>query len=124
MEYYVIGERELVLGFMLAGVKGDAVSNRQEALDSFNKMTGQISALSPRENSSSGTSFSGALVPQDRPKVLILTEDVADMLSKEIQSWQMGGKSPLIVEIPGLQGHIQGRKTLTDSIREAVGIQI
>ena len=83
MEYFVIGERELILGFMLAGVKGKAVSNRQEALD-----------------------------------------DIADMLSKEIQSCQMHGKAPLIVEIPGLQGHIQGRKTLTDSIREAVGIQV
>jgi V/A-type H+-transporting ATPase subunit F len=61
---------------------------------------------------------------QDRPKVLILTEDVADMLDEEVQSWQMKGKAPLIVEIPGLQGHIQGRKTLTDSIREAVGIQV
>ena len=35
MEYFVIGERELILGFMLAGVKGKAVSNRQEALDAF-----------------------------------------------------------------------------------------
>ncbi|MGN0730104.1 V-type ATP synthase subunit F [Treponema sp.] len=109
MEYFVIGERELILGFMLAGVKGKSVSNRQEALDAFNKATGQ--------NSSVGS-------VGDIPKVLILTEDVADMLSSEIQSWQMGGKAPLIVEIPGLQGHIQGRKTLTDSIREAVGIQV
>ena len=93
MEYFVIGERELILGFMLAGVKGKAVSNRQEALDAFNKATGQ--------NSSVGS-------VGDIPKVLILTEDIA----------------PLIVEIPGLQGHIQGRKTLTDSIREAVGIQV
>lgn len=109
MEYFVIGERELILGFMLAGVKGKAVSNRQEALDAFNKATGQ--------NSSVGS-------VGDIPKVLILTEDIADMLSKEIQSWQLHGKAPLIVEIPGLQGHIQGRKTLTDSIREAVGIQV
>lgn len=111
MEYFVIGERELVLGFMLVGVKGKSVSNRQEALESFNRMTGQLSAVY-------------APVEQDRPKVLILTEDVADMLSKEVQAWQMKGTAPLIVEIPGLHGRIQGRKTLTDSIREAVGIQV
>jgi V/A-type H+-transporting ATPase subunit F len=111
LEYFVIGERELVLGFKLVGVKGKAVSNRQEALDSFNKMTGQLSSVN-------------SYAEQDRPKVLILTEDVADMLDEEVQSWQMKGKAPLIVEIPGLQGHIQGRKTLTDSIREAVGIQV
>ncbi|MBQ3686683.1 MAG: ATPase V, partial [Treponema sp.] len=35
MEYFVIGEREIVLGFMLVGVSGAAVSNREEALDAF-----------------------------------------------------------------------------------------
>lgn len=111
MEYFVIAERELVLGFMLAGVKGQAASNRQEALQAFQLMTGQSTSA-------------GAPVGVDRPKVLILTEDVADMLSSEVRSWQMEGKAPLIVEIPGLEGHIEGRKTLTDAIREAVGIQV
>ena len=96
---------------MLAGVKGQEVSNREEALEAFNKMTGQSS--SPDAPSA-----------EDRPKVLILTEDVSDMLSKEVNDFQMKGKSPLIVEVPGLGGHIANRKTLTDSIREAVGIQV
>ena len=46
------------------------------------------------------------------------------MLSEEVKLWQMKSKAPLIVEIPGLHGHIPGRKSLSDSIREAVGIQI
>ncbi len=111
MEYFIIGERELVLGFMLAGVKGQAASNRQEALQAFQLMTGQSSSAA-------------APLAADRPKVLILTEDVADMLSGEVKSWQMEGKAPLIVEIPGLEGHIEGRRTLSDAIREAVGIQV
>ncbi|HAO31255.1 MAG TPA: ATPase V [Treponema sp.] len=111
MEYFVIGERELVLGFMLAGVKGAAVTNRQDALDAFNMVTGRASATS-------------ALVHENRPKVLILTEDVSDMLSDEVLDWQMKGQAPLIVEIPGLNGRLQGKKSLTDAIREAVGIQI
>ena len=111
VEYFVIGEREIVLGFMLVGVEGQVANNRQEALDAFSKITDT-------------SSFISAPIVKDRPKILILTEDIADMLSKEILNWQMTGKSPLIVEIPGLQGHIAGRKTLTDSIREAVGIQV
>ena len=111
MEYFVIGERELVLGFMLVGVKGQVASNRQEALEAFNRLTGQSSRIE-------------SLSEQDRPKVLILTEDVSDMLLKEVQEWQMKGKAPLIVEIPGLHGHIEGRKSLFDSIKEAVGVQI
>lgn len=111
MEYFVIGESELVTGFALVGVKGQAALNKQEALDAFKKMTGQSSSVS-------------SLTAQNRPKVLIVTEDVADMLQEEILAWQMKGTAPLIVEIPGLQGHLAGRKTLTDAIREAVGIQV
>lgn len=111
MEYFVIGEPELVTGFALAGVDGKVALNRQDALDAFKQMTGQSSAVSN-------------VTEQNRPKVLIVTEDVADMLQEEILSWQMKGAAPLIVEIPGLQGHLAGRKTLTDAIREAVGIQV
>ncbi len=110
MEYFVLGEREIVLGFMLAGVEGKVVNNRQEALEAFDSLTGNSK---------------GKIVSvQEIPKILILTEDVADMLSKEVLDWQLKSKAPLIVEIPGLNGHIPGRKTLTDSIREAVGIQM
>lgn len=110
MEYFVIGERELVLAFMLVGVRGKIALNRQSALEAFNEVTGQGEL---------------SVVPQDmRPKVLILTEEVSDMLSDEVRQWQLKGQSPLIVEIPPLSGHIHGRKTLTDAIREAVGIQV
>lgn len=110
MEYFVLGEREIVLGFKLAGVDGKEINNREEALETFNALT--------------GNSTDRILTVQEIPKILILTEDVSDMLSQEVLSWQLKGKAPLIVEIPGLGGHIPGRKTLTDSIREAVGIQM
>lgn len=109
MEFFVIGERELVLGFRLAGVEGKSVSNRNEATEAFKNLTGQGSSVISLE---------------ERPTILVLTEDVSDMLQEEVQSWQMSGKIPLVVEIPGLQGRIKGRKSLTDSIREAVGIQV
>lgn len=110
MEYFVIGEREIVLGFKLSGVDGTAVNNRDEALEAFGRIT--------------GTSTEHSVAVDQIPKILILTEDVSDMLSKEVLDWQMKGRAPLIVEIPGLAGHIPGRKSLTDSIREAVGIQV
>jgi len=111
VEYFVIGDAELVTGFALVGVKGQVALNRQTALESFNLMTGQSSSVS-------------AVTSENRPKVLIVTEAVADMIQYEILKWQMAGKAPLIVEIPGLQGHLAGRKTLSDSIREAIGIQV
>ena len=111
MQYYIIGERELVLAFALVGVQGSVAVTHDEALEAFNRITGRGGAFaSPVEGG--------------RPKVLILTESVIGMIEKEVLEWQKGGEYPLIVEIPGLQGHLQGRKTLTDAIREAIGVQV
>ncbi len=112
MKYWIIGERELVLGFSLVGVPGTVVRNREEALDAFYRVTGRGSLLA-----------GGAPVAEDRAKVLILTEEASAMLEEEVREWQMSAEYPLIVEIPGLHGHLPGRKTLTDSIREAIGIR-
>ncbi|MCQ2611755.1 MAG: V-type ATP synthase subunit F [Treponema sp.] len=111
MEYFVIGERELVLAFNLVGVKGAVALNRLQALEAFNKVTGKGGTVN-------------APVSADIPKILILTEDVSSMLEQEVLDWQKAAKYPLIVEIPGLGGRIPGKKSLTDSIREAVGISV
>ncbi|MBR0033239.1 MAG: V-type ATP synthase subunit F [Treponema sp.] len=110
MEYFVIGEREIVLGFNLVGVKGSIVATKSEALDAFSRLTGHGGTVS---------------VPVDeRPKILILTEEVSQMLEEEVLEWQKGAQYPLIVEIPGIHGHMEGKKSLTESIREAVGISV
>jgi len=51
--------------------------------------------------------------------VLIVTEEVADWLGDDLTAWQLSGKYPLVVDIPGLMGKLEGRKTLVDAIREA-----
>ncbi|WP_407428841.1 V-type ATP synthase subunit F [Treponema sp.] len=110
MEYFVIAEREIILGFKLVGVDGSIAVNRNEALDAFRRVTGLGGAES---------------VPVDeRPKILILTEDVSAMIEEEVLKWQKSSQYPLIVEIPGIHGHMEGKKSLTDAIREAVGISV
>ena len=54
----------------------------------------------------------------------ILTEEISSMLEEEVLGWQKMSEYPLIVEIPGIRGHLVGRKSLTESIREAVGISV
>lgn len=113
MQYWIIGERELVLGFALVGVGGTVASSRDEALDAFYRMTGRGNQLA-----------GGTPVENQSPMVLILTEEIASYLEEEVREWQMGDRLPLIVEIPGLRGHLAGRKSLTESIREAIGIHV
>jgi V/A-type H+-transporting ATPase subunit F len=107
LEYFIIAEREMVLAFSLAGVPGKIAANREEALDAFNHVTG-----------------SGGIAQVERPKVLLVTEEVSIMLEQELFAWQMKSTYPLVVDIPGIHGHIAGRKTLTDAIRAAVGISV
>ena len=110
MKFYIIGERELVLAFKLTGVDGTIAENRAEVLDAFNRITGKGGI---------------ANVPTGEiPKVLILTESAASQIEEEEIEWQKTGKFPLIVEVPGLNGHMKGHKTLTDAIREAVGVNV
>ena len=110
MDFYIIGDRELVLAFRLTGVQGTVAENRNDVLEAFNRFTGK------------GGQFS---VPVDQaPRVLILTEAAASMIEEEEIAWQKTGKYPLIVEIPCLTGPVKGKKTLTDAIREAIGVQV
>jgi len=113
VKYRMIGERELVLGFALVGVEGTVASTKEEAFDAFNRATGRGNLLS-----------GGTPVSEERPMVLILTEEVHSMLEEDVRDWQMAGDYPLIVVIPGLHGHLPGQKTLTESIREAIGIRV
>lgn len=112
MKYYLIGDRELVLAFGLVGVEGTAAVTRDEALAAFDRVTGRTTGKNRMPDAG------------EKAKVLILTEEVSALLEHEVKEWQMGGKAPLIVEIPGIQGHLEGKKNLTDAIREAVGIQV
>jgi len=106
MTYSIIAERELVVAFSLIGVKGFIATSREEALLHFNSLT-------------SGTPSSMLDV-----KILIISEQISEYLHDEVTQWQLKGEYPLIVEIPCLQGKMEGKKTLQDSIREAVGVHV
>ena len=110
MEFFVIGQREIVLAFKMTGVDGAVADTREQVLDAFNRVTGKGGVAS---------------VPTDEiPMVLILTEEAAALIEEEQIEWQKTGRFPLIVEVPGINGHMKGRKTLTDAIREAVGVNV
>jgi vacuolar-type H+-ATPase subunit F/Vma7 len=100
--FYVIGEEEVVLGFRFVGVPGTAVHSEEEARSAFAAAT---------------TGASGIMV-------LVLTEQASALIPHEVMEWQVSGAYPLIVEIPGIDGHLENRTSLIDSIREAVGLHV
>ncbi len=102
MDFFVLGEAEIVTGFGFAGVPGREVSTSEEAVQAFRE----------------------AVKPSFGCKVLILTEDCADSLGDELIEWQLTGGYPLVVEVPALSGPRSGRKSLVQAIREAIGIKV
>jgi V/A-type H+-transporting ATPase subunit F len=100
--YYFIGSKELSIALSFTGVRGAAVENAEAAGEAFSRITASPGNV----------------------HILILQEEVSSWLKDEVSQWQLSGKYPLIVEIPGLNGHIEGRRTLVDSIREAIGVHV
>ncbi len=101
MEFHVIGDEEVVIGFRFVGVPGSVARTEEEAREAFSSVT-----------------------DEGKARVLILTEQVSSFLAREVMDWQMNGSYPLIVEVPGIGGHVPDRRSLIDSIRDAVGIHV
>jgi vacuolar-type H+-ATPase subunit F/Vma7 len=99
--FYVIGGEEVVIGFRFVGVPGTAVYTEEEARAAFR----------------AATTTAGI-------KVLVITEQASSLIPREVMDWQVSGAYPLIVEIPGIEGHLENRTSLIDSIREAVGLHV
>ncbi|GHV85645.1 hypothetical protein AGMMS50230_12530 [Spirochaetia bacterium] len=114
MDYFFIGDPELVTAFRFVGIRGQAVSGGEEALAVFKKLT------------RSWDETAGTILPGEdlSCRVLIVTEETADWLGETLTGWQLTGSYPLVVEIPGTMGRVPGRKTLVDSIREAIGVHV
>ena len=101
MDFFVLGEEEIIIGFDVVGIQGKVVSTREEALYGFREAK-NLPGL----------------------KALIMTEDVCSFIEEEVTAWNLSGQFPLLVEIPGIQGRREGKKSLLQSIREAVGVSV
>jgi V/A-type H+-transporting ATPase subunit F len=116
MEFFFIGDPELVTAFRFIGIEGTTVRDSAEATAVFRRIT------------EGWNETAGAALPQTPDeagsRVLIMTEETADWLGDVLIEWQLSGSYPLVVEIPGIMGRVPGRKTLVDSIREAIGVHV
>jgi V/A-type H+-transporting ATPase subunit F len=99
--FHFLGSEELAIAFRFVGVPGTVVSTAEQARNEFLAITGRGEA-----------------------RIIVITEDVSALIPREVMDWQMGGAYPLVVEIPGIGGHREGRLSLIDSIRDAVGIHV
>lgn len=112
-EIFVLAEEEILIAFGMIGVKGKAVTSRDDAITTFRSIV---------QNKTCSLDWG----PEDLSdcKMLILSEDVSDMIGDELSEWQLSGAFPLIVEIPPLSGSPAQHTRLVDAVRQAIGIKI
>lgn len=101
MKFFCIGDDDTVAGFRLAGVEARRATT-----------PGQARAA-----------LAEALLEGDCG-VVVITEKAADAVRTEIEAIRFEREHPLIVEIPGPQGAMPGRRGLREVVQEALGMRI
>jgi V/A-type H+-transporting ATPase subunit F len=101
VKLYCIADEDTIRGFRLAGVAGEVVSDAGEAVDAVRR-----AAAMPGLG------------------LLVVTDVVASEAQAEIDRIRLECVQPLIAEIPGPDGPMEGRKTLREFVQEAVGISV
>ncbi len=98
--YFVIADEDTLLGFRCAGLSGRAATNRLEAVE----------ALKEAREKNAG--------------IVIVTEELAALMEAEVSALRFSDELPMLVEIPGAQGPLPGRRSLAEVIREAIGVKV
>ncbi|MBN1242868.1 MAG: V-type ATP synthase subunit F [Spirochaetales bacterium] len=99
MNYFAIGDEDAVLGFGLAGVRGRAAKNADEALGAFREA-----------------------VADRKVGVVLITERAADLIRPQVDSWLASESFPLVVEVPDRGGRLPGRPGLRELASSALGV--
>ena len=101
MKLLVLGNREAVQGFTLLGVDGRRVATPEEINQALDE------ALSRSDVG-----------------IVLVTNDVARQIAPRMEQLKLRATVPLVVEIPGPAGQSPDEPSLSEVIRQAIGIKI
>ncbi|MBN2372674.1 V-type ATP synthase subunit F [bacterium] len=102
MRYYIIGDKETVLGFSLIGIEGAEVETKPQIMKAIKK----------------------AIDRQD-VGIILITERAAEQASDIIENLLCDKKRcHLILSIPDTKGPLKGRRSLEEFIHSALGIKV
>ncbi len=101
MNFCCIADEETVRGFRLAGITGHVVATAAQASAALEQAASQTDC-----------------------GIIILTQQVAATIQHDVEAIRWERDRPLIVEIPGPEGPLLGRKSLRQFVQEAVGMRV
>ncbi len=101
MRFYCVADENTARGFRLAGIVTYVAETAEQA-------RGAIDEVSARPDCG----------------VIIITEKLASLIGSHIEMIRLARGHLLIVEIPGPEGPMPGRKSLRQLVQEAVGVSV
>lgn len=105
MKFFLISDNtDAMIGMRLAGIEAKRVTSRDEAEKAFKK------------------AFKKALSAEDIG-ILLITAGVAELCPETVKKLKQGNR-PLLVTIPDGDGNGRNRDSITEYIRDAIGIKI
>ena len=102
MKFYVIADENTVTGFKLVGLEGEAVETADEAREAMAK----------------------AFAPGSEIGIVITTERIAGGIRTEMEEYVYSRTFPLVIEIPDRTGPVEGRVSIREMVRSAVGVNV
>jgi V/A-type H+/Na+-transporting ATPase subunit F len=101
VKFFCIADEDTVRGFHLAGITGQVATTAPQAANALE-----------------------AAVNRADCGIIILTERIAASIRDQVDATRLERTQPLIVEIPGPDGPLTGRKSLREFVQEAIGIRV
>lgn len=102
MRYWLISDSQEALdGMRLAGVSGELVSGAAEAEKALAQARGDESIA-----------------------VLLVTAAVSAWIPETVQQHKLSGHQPLLAVIPGPDGAGLGKDSITETLRQAIGVKL
>ncbi|RKZ08240.1 Vacuolar H+transporting two-sector ATPase F subunit [bacterium] len=101
MKFFAIGDETMVAGFNLVGVDGIVVEGADDALEALDK------ALNSKDVG-----------------IVIVSERIASQIQERIEEYTFTHTFPLIIEVPDRTGPVEGRTSIRDLVRSAVGFNV
>lgn len=101
MKFFLIGDKETVLGFSLAGIEGAIAESESEILAVLREA---------KKNTDIG--------------IFLITERLGAKIRPVLDALLLKKGGPLVLEIPDCQGLLAGKRSVEDIVLSALGIKV
>lgn len=100
MDFYVIGDEHMVLGFGLVGIPGTIVSSGDQMLDEIKS------------------------VIEQNVRIIMVNERIADSVRDKIEAMILKMDFPLVIELPDRNGPLPDRKSMKELLKSSIGFSL